>query len=311
MNIKKLIKEIIKDIPQFHSVDFSEAKINVEKLNGWSNDNYLFSLNNKKLILRLPVVSEEEGINRQAEFYNTNEAAAAGLSYSFIYFNEKTGVSVREFIEGDIPASDEGPILAHTISDIAKTIQTLHTLSTPFLNKVNHFALIQNTIEHIQQRSDQPIALYNELLIAAHQVQNCLVNYPVNYVPCHNDLNPRNFLMTDNKIILIDWEYSGQGDPAWDLSYFITHGDLDEKSERQFLNHYFSGEILEEQYHRIILYKPLTLLIFSTWIRLQIIKKHTPVSVEELLYWEDALNQEINTYFLSEQHRQILKILNN
>lgn len=307
--IKELIKEIINDIPQFHSVDFSE--VNIEKLNGWSNDNYLFSLDNKKLILRLPVASEEEGVNRQAEFYNNNIASEAGLSYSYIYFNKKTGVSLREFIEGDIPTNEEGHILINTISDIAKTIKTLHTLSTPFLNTVNHFALIQHTIDYIQQRSDQPIALYNDLLIASNQVQNCLINYPVNSVPCHHDLNPRNFLMTNNKIILLDWEYSGQGDPAWDLAYFITHGDLDEQSEKQFLNHYFSGEISKAQYHRIILYKPITLLIFSTWIRLQIIKKHTPVSVEELLYWEDALNQEIKTYFLSKEHQQILKMLTN
>ena len=37
-------------------------------------------------------------------------------------------------------------------------------------------------------------------------------------VPCHVDTTPGNFILSEGEIRIIDWEYSGNNDPLWDLA---------------------------------------------------------------------------------------------
>jgi thiamine kinase-like enzyme len=47
-------------------------------------------------------------------------------------------------------------------------------------------------------------------------------------VPIHGDPVPENFLEVGGGMKLIDWEYAGMGDPAWDLAYLAVEAELDE-----------------------------------------------------------------------------------
>jgi hypothetical protein len=74
--------------------------------------------------------------------------------------------------------------------------------------------------------------------------------------------------------------------------------------ERQFNELYFSGSASSElALAKIALYKPFTLLIFSSWIRLQINKGYHPVTKDEMLYWEDAMNNEVLTLLRGDPYR--------
>ncbi len=57
----------------------------------------------------------------------------------------------------------------------------------------------------------QPVA---ELLESLQQHKRCLV---------HGDFSPKNLLVTDNQVILLDFEVGHFGDPAFDLGFFLTH----------------------------------------------------------------------------------------
>ena len=54
-------------------------------------------------------------------------------------------------------------------------------------------------------------------------------------VPCHNDTVPENFVKDNEKLYLIDWEYSGMNDPMWDLAAHCLECEFSEDEEELFL----------------------------------------------------------------------------
>jgi len=54
----------------------------------------------------------------------------------------------------------------------------------------------------------------------------------------HNDVVEGNLLKVDNKIVLIDFEYSGKGNFIFDLASFITERDITETQIEYFINQY-------------------------------------------------------------------------
>jgi thiamine kinase-like enzyme len=56
--------------------------------------------------------------------------------------------------------------------------------------------------------------------------------------PCHDDLLTANWLREGDRLRIVDWEYAGMGDPAFDLGNFAGHHDLDAAGEVALLTAY-------------------------------------------------------------------------
>ena len=59
-------------------------------------------------------------------------------------------------------------------------------------------------------------------------------------MPSHCDLVPANCLDDGSRTQLVDWEYAGMNDPAWDLAYFALEGALILRSRRCFFDRMMS-----------------------------------------------------------------------
>ena len=69
---------------------------------------------------------------------------------------------------------------------------------------------------------------------------------------CHNDLNADNVLMTDTTLDLIDWEFAGWNDPAYDFGRVIGNYDFDDPDVDAILEAYFGRKATEiERLHWI------------------------------------------------------------
>lgn len=64
---------------------------------------------------------------------------------------------------------------------------------------------------------------------------------PARITPCHHDLHRRNLLDDGARILAVDWEYAGPGDPAADLAACIGYHALDEHGITALLEGYASG----------------------------------------------------------------------
>ena len=49
------------------------------------------------------------------------------------------------------------------------------------------------------------------------RIEAALAAHPLPSVPCHNDLLAENYLDDGGGLWLVDWEYSGNNDPAFEL----------------------------------------------------------------------------------------------
>src|SRR5439155_24669024 len=61
--------------------------------------------------------------------------------------------------------------------------------------------------------------------------------------PCHDDLLPANFIHDGDRPWIVDWEYAGMGDPAFDLANFAVNNGLDEEGDRALLEVYGGGDL--------------------------------------------------------------------
>ena len=61
--------------------------------------------------------------------------------------------------------------------------------------------------------------------------------------PCHNDLLAANFIRGE-RLWIVDWEYAGMGDPAFDLANFAVNNGLDEAGDRLLLEAYGSDDAI-------------------------------------------------------------------
>ncbi len=56
---------------------------------------------------------------------------------------------------------------------------------------------------------------------------------PSKPVPIHGDPVPDNFIDAGDRLMLVDWEYAGMGDPAWDLAYLSLEAGYGADDETQ------------------------------------------------------------------------------
>ncbi|MBN8828942.1 MAG: phosphotransferase family protein [Sphingobacteriia bacterium] len=283
------INHIIENLPFFKD-SLSNIK-DIKKLDGWSNHNYLVSLskNNiiKKYVLRVPGKDSEKHINRNHEEHNTNVVSSnLGICPKNLYFEAKSGILVRDFLEGNPPLDEEENISNENIKKMAVTLNRLHNLKSPFANNINNLLIIKHYENIIYNLNGQLSNRYKDLLQELKQLQEILSHYTLPLSPSHNDPNPRNFLETKDKFMLLDWEYSGNTDPCWDIAYLSTHSEFDENQNILLLNEYFGTSVDLFSFYRFNAYKPATEFILSIWIRMQILGNHYPVPLEELEEWE-------------------------
>lgn len=118
------------------------------------------------------------------------------------------------------------------------------------LKQAHQLALIQH-----EYRVEQVIALYVTRIKAltqdpALQAESVYLQMLLNQldihpsglpnVLCHNDLNPKNVLMDEQRIWLIDWEYTGVGDPFFDLAVVVKSHNLTHRQTVVLLDAYQS-----------------------------------------------------------------------
>nr|MBA3303866.1 aminoglycoside phosphotransferase family protein [Acidimicrobiia bacterium] len=84
-------------------------------------------------------------------------------------------------------------------------------------------------------------AAYEQVMDVAGRVRVAFASSPEATCPCHNDLLAANFLLADDGLRLVDWEYAGMNDRYFDLGNFAVNNDLDLDGDVALVEAYFGG----------------------------------------------------------------------
>ena len=194
---------------------------------GLTNQNLHVTTPERDLVVRrFRGDSDLLGIDRDAEHANTVAAASAGVGAPVVDYLHDLGVLVIGYIDGttyDNTSFTDPSVLVRA----ARAIRQLHD-GPRFTGDFDMFARQARYLRIVQEKGFRLFAGYTDHDEAFHRVRRALAVRATATVPCNNDLLAGNFVDDGEQVWLIDYEYSGNNDPYFELGNTATECDLDD-----------------------------------------------------------------------------------
>lgn len=178
------------------------------------------------------------GASPMAELAMQELAARAGLAPEVLLAWPDRGVLVTRFAAGDRPgatAMREPAWLAR----VGRWFAKLHRQTLPpRLDPIDFGERAAGYLATLRAAADSADL---GAISAGLERRRDAARPPARLVPCHHDLHHRNLVLSGDRLLALDWEYAGPGDPAADLAAFVGYHDLGAAATRSLLAAYGPG----------------------------------------------------------------------
>ncbi len=228
---------------------------------GKTNRSFRFTAKDKKYIMRIPGEGSDELVDRENEATVYQLLKGRKISDQVEYISPKTGYKISEFIEGTRSCD---PHNKHEVSLCMDKLRQFHGYKL----EVEHEFDIFNEIQHYENlRGDTPSKYpdYFETKQNVESLQSLIDSLPKEWVLSHCDSVPGNFLLADDEVYLIDWEYAGMQDPHLDLAMFSLSAMYNREEIDALLDTYFVEGYDRETKYKIYAYIAIGGLLWSNW----------------------------------------------
>jgi thiamine kinase-like enzyme len=155
------------------------------------------------------------GIDRDNEYYNSRAAEQAGVGAPVVDYRPDLGVLLVGFVEGTTLTNAEMQSSA-VLARVAAGCRALHS-GPRFRDRFDMFELQPAYLNIVVDNGFRLPKGYHEHAGDFLTVARALRDTDQNTVPCHNDLLAANFIDDGRRLWLIDYEYSGNNDPCFEL----------------------------------------------------------------------------------------------
>ena len=259
-NSSHLENEAIQIIENTFKIDKSDIH-NIHTLKkGMTNRSFIFTVKDKRYIMRIPGTGTDKLINRQEEYDVYEQIRDEPYTERVLYLNPKNGYKLSEFLEGTRNSK------ADSWQDVTKCnlLRKFHQQK----HSVNHKFDIWKKVEFYDTLRNAPSA-YRDFLITKDNVLKLkpfIENNISNWTLCHIDANADNFLINkEGRTFLIDWEYAGMQDVHVDIAMFAIYAMFDKEQIDELLSFYFQGEVEFSVKMKIYCYIAVCGLLWSNW----------------------------------------------
>jgi aminoglycoside phosphotransferase (APT) family kinase protein len=171
------------------------------------------------------------GIDRGVEHEASLAAAALGIGPEVVAFVEPEGYLVTRFVEGEVGAV--------AVRGAAALLRRLHG-GPAIPGRFDAFRVVDAYAETARARGVAAPPGFAAARAIAGRIELRRGGYEP--LPCHNDLLAANFIADGARLWIVDWEYAGMGDPAFDLANFAVSNGLDEAGDEALLAAYGGGD---------------------------------------------------------------------
>lgn len=154
-------------------------------------------------------------IDRANEHANSRAAAESGAAPAVIAFAPEVSVLVVGFIEA-ATWTDDDVLLPENASRVADACRRLHA-GPRFVNDFDMLRLQPQYLSLVRQRGFRLPDRYLDFAPHVAALGAALAVRPQATVPCNNDLLAANILDAGDRLWLIDYEYSGNNDPFFEI----------------------------------------------------------------------------------------------
>lgn len=260
-------------------------EVSIQPLSGGlTNTNYKVLVDGTPHFVRVPGGSTELlAIDRDNEYHNTKAASQAGVAPKVLYHMPEYNAMVLEFIDGRTMSKDSlnEPGMP---TRMAQAIKRLHA-GPRFLQDFNMFRLTEYYLSLCSERDIRIPDGYNERMDTVKRIEQAMNARPLPTVPCNNDLLAENYMDHDGQLWLIDYEYSGNNDPTFELGNTCQEMEFNTGQIEEVCAAYF-GEAREDMIARMKLNMIMSDVGWGLWAAIQ-----AKISTIEFDFWGWAIER--------------------
>ncbi|MHB1508774.1 MAG: phosphotransferase [Acidimicrobiales bacterium] len=208
---------------------------------GLTNKNYRVKTPEADLVVR--VAASNAGalsIDRDNEYHNSLAAAAAGVGAPVVEYRPEFGVLVVGYIAARTFHEEDLRSGLH-LARVAAACRRLHG-GPRFCNDFDMFELQWRYLSIVRERGYRLPDGYLERSTQVDRIRAALSAKAMPTVPCNNDLLAGNILDDGEQIWLIDYEYSGNNDPCFELGNIWSESGLSLEQLDELVGHYFGSD---------------------------------------------------------------------
>lgn len=262
------VYECLATLPMF--AGRARADLAIAPLPGLTNQSFKISMAGADYVLRLPGAGTERYLDRRQEAHNAALAACWGIAPAVLWRDARSGVQLSRYLE------NSRALTAHDLRDpailgrVVEVLRRLHRGSRPFQGLMELYPKLD---EYLALARPAPFAAeLDALRRRAEPLRPLLQRDPEPLRPCHIDPAPHNFLLAPGasaRLYLLDWEYSAQCEPVWDVAGLALEAELTADEEARLLALYY-GEPSPARRPRYVHYKAVLCLLATAWGAAQI-----------------------------------------
>jgi thiamine kinase-like enzyme len=254
-------------------------QVDVAELSGGlTNTNYLVTAEGTSYVVRIPGASTELlAVDRANERHNAEAASTTGISPAIVEYLARWSVMILAFVEGTTMSAEtlRTPGQARRV---AESIRMLHT-APRFAKDFDMFRLTEFYLGVCEERAIRIPAGFRERMSTIAEIERAFAANPVPTVPCHNDLLAENYIDDGTKLWIVDFEYSGNNDPCFELGDTAQECGYDDEHRAILCEAYF-GELREDRLARMELQALMADVGWTLWAAIQ-----TDISDIEFDFW--------------------------
>lgn len=213
------------------------------RMGGLTNHTYKVTMaSGEEYVVRIPGLGTESLINRKDEMVSTKLACDLGVDAELLYFDE-SGAKITKYIQNAVTMSSQELHREERIKQIAQILRKMHTCGVDTKVPFDVF-MMANGYERIIQ--DKHVAMFDDYHLVKDAVMKIKEeidsSIEIELVPCHNDPLCENWVVGNDKMYLIDWEYAGMNDGMWDLADVSIEACYDEACDKMLLHAYLGKD---------------------------------------------------------------------
>jgi thiamine kinase-like enzyme len=252
---------------------------------GLTNTNYKVVTGDGAFVVRIAGRDTELlGIDRGNEAYNSIAAAETGIGARVIATLPEHSALVLEFIEGTRLHADDLRTGGDRLPQVAAACIRLHA-GRPFLLEFDMFDLQRRYLATVRERGFRLPDGYLTWEPRVRAMERAMRVRPERRVPCNNDLLAENFIDTGDGLRLIDYEYSGNNEPSFELGNSWSESRLSEEQLEELVACYY-GKPYPSKVARARLWGVIAKYGWMLWASIQ-----EGVSTIEFDYWSWGLEK--------------------
>jgi thiamine kinase-like enzyme len=241
------------------------ASAAIVPLPGFTNRVYRVRIAGESFALRIPRPGTAAIIDRRVEAANARAAAAIGIAPEVLHFGAD-GIMLTRFVEGAVPLRPERlradrPALRRA----ARALRRLHGSELSFARDFDPFAIAADYLAVLNRLGRRLTDAERGAVEALAPVQAAFAAWPAASKPCHCDPTGGNLLDDGARVWLVDWEYSGMNDPAWDLAYLAIEAGLSPERQQALLTDYLGRAPATGEAARVVAMRPVVEILTALW----------------------------------------------